>query len=263
MSDAPTPAAFDPGALERDALNLTLIAVPLLRAMDRDPDALLDVIIDVNRDAPEPRDVAKPRVVALVLSIVPPNRAGEAVRAERTWRNAQYVYARLRPDEIRAIARDQTRYPPRPTTGITDSTTPEPTARVVHRIRLDHALKPLISHTTATLQVDHARAAFSAFGDGVVWAVIDSGVDGGHPHFRTHGTHGTLDVTAPVRHRSFIDSETDADAHRRAPAARERRRGLRRRAPARDQRHGPALCARQPRAVRSSASKCSTPRGTA
>ncbi|GJG86540.1 hypothetical protein tb265_17210 [Gemmatimonadetes bacterium T265] len=206
MSDAPTPARFDPSALE-----FAIIAVPLLRAMDRDPDALLDVIIDVNRDAAVPRDVAKQRIVNLVVAAVPPDRAAGAVRADRTRRSTQYVYARLRPDEIRAVARDQTRYPPRATTGVTDSTTPEPTARVVHRIWLDHPLKPLITHTAATVNLDAARAAFDALGDGVVWAVIDSGVDGAHPHFQTHGT---LAVAAPLRHHSFIDGETDADALR-------------------------------------------------
>lgn len=189
--DPLTPTKFDPGAIES-----AVIAVALLRAM-RDPDALLDVIIDINRDYPGPREVAKQAVVDLVRRVVPPDRTGKALRAERTERSTHYVYARLRPDEIRAIARDQA----------------VATPRVVHRIWLDHALKPLISHTTATLQADAARAAFAATGEGVVWAVIDSGVDAAHPHFRTHGT---LDVAAPLHHRSFIEGETDADALRDA-----------------------------------------------
>jgi subtilisin family serine protease len=51
------------------------------------------------------------------------------------------------------------------------------------------------------LKADAAHNAFAAFGDDIVWAVIDSGIDGEHPHFRRHGNLDAL--PAAVKHRDF------------------------------------------------------------
>src|SRR5207253_3193412 len=47
--------------------------------------------------------------------------------------------------------------------------------------------------------------AFSALGDQVVWAVMDSGIDADHPHFRMHRT---LDVDLPLMHGDFTGGGT-------------------------------------------------------
>ena len=55
---------------------------------------------------------------------------------------------------------------------------------VIFKIWTDFELEPLIDRSAPTVKVDAAQASFAARGSGIVWAVIDSGIDGTHPHFR-------------------------------------------------------------------------------
>ena len=50
------------------------------------------------------------------------------------------------------------------------------------------------------MKADAARNSFSAFGDNIVWAVMDSGIDVSHPHFKKHKN---LALEAPLNHRDF------------------------------------------------------------
>jgi serine protease AprX len=54
--------------------------------------------------------------------------------------------------------------------------------------------------SVSTVNADVARRWFLAEGEGIVWAVVDSGIDGAHPHFRRHAN---LEVPAPLQHRDF------------------------------------------------------------
>jgi subtilisin family serine protease len=60
--------------------------------------------------------------------------------------------------------------------------------RSIYRIWPDFPVKPLIDRSVATVKADAALRAFAASGRKIVWAVIDSGIDGTHPHFTTHQT---------------------------------------------------------------------------
>jgi serine protease AprX len=44
-----------------------------------------------------------------------------------------------------------------------------------------------VNKSIATVKADAARISFSAIGNDIVWAVIDSGIDENHPHFKVHG----------------------------------------------------------------------------
>lgn len=48
---------------------------------------------------------------------------------------------------------------------------------------------------------DAARRIFRANGEGIVWAVLDSGIDQAHPHFRQHRN---LELEPPLDHQDFI-----------------------------------------------------------
>jgi subtilisin family serine protease len=61
--------------------------------------------------------------------------------------------------------------------------------------------------SVATIKGDAARAAFGASGSNIVWAVIDSGIDGLHPHFATHRN---LDLPEGIEHRDFTDAPVPA-----------------------------------------------------
>src|SRR5271167_3706900 len=55
--------------------------------------------------------------------------------------------------------------------------------RLIYKIWPDFKLKPLIDRSIATVKADAALRAYSATGAGIVWAVIDSGIDKRHLHF--------------------------------------------------------------------------------
>jgi subtilisin family serine protease len=56
-------------------------------------------------------------------------------------------------------------------------------AGVIFRAWPDYPMFPQIDRSAPTLKVDAARRSFDASGAGVVWAVVDTGIDATHPHF--------------------------------------------------------------------------------
>ena len=57
------------------------------------------------------------------------------------------------------------------------------TDRVIYKLWPDFPVTPLIDRSVATVKADAAFRSYAATGDGICWAVIDSGIDGSHPHF--------------------------------------------------------------------------------
>ncbi len=91
--------------------------------------------------------------------------------------------------------------------------------RSVYRIWPDFRMHKLIDASIVTVKADAAQRSFNAMGDGIVWAVVDSGIDKTHPHFATHQT--LEDSSVADLHRSFLptvdgvadDPLTDTDGH--------------------------------------------------
>ena len=83
-----------------------------------------------------------------------------------------------------------------------------------------------------TVKADAARRSYYAAGQGITWAVIDSGIDARHPHFTEHGTPRRRGRRpAPGLHRRRERPETVATAlDGRLRARHARRRDHRRRA---------------------------------
>lgn len=54
---------------------------------------------------------------------------------------------------------------------------------VVFRVWPDYPIYPQIDRSSPTVKADAAWRSYDARGRGIVWAVVDSGVDGSHPHF--------------------------------------------------------------------------------
>ena len=73
-------------------------------------------------------------------------------------------------------------------------------ARPLYRIWLDYEVTGLLIESVRTVKADAARVSFAAEGQGIVWAVIDSGVDGLHPHFDAYDN---LELKAPLQHFAF------------------------------------------------------------
>jgi subtilisin family serine protease len=64
-----------------------------------------------------------------------------------------------------------------------------------------------IYRSVATIKADAAVRSFGAGGAGIVWAVIDSGIDCDHPHFDGKGGHTLLHADVRDLHRCFVKSE--------------------------------------------------------
>ena len=58
--------------------------------------------------------------------------------------------------------------------------------RTIHHIWPDFRIRPCTVKSVATIKADAAHRSFSALGNGVTWAVVDTGIDGTHPHFTRH-----------------------------------------------------------------------------
>ncbi|WP_054812795.1 S8 family peptidase [Nocardia arizonensis] len=82
-----------------------------------------------------------------------------------------------------------------------DSVSSDWNDRAVYRIWPDFEVKPQIDSSSATIKATAARRSFNSFGDGIVWAVIDSGIQGAHPHFAGH--HTLDDPSVADLHRDF------------------------------------------------------------
>ena len=79
--------------------------------------------------------------------------------------------------------------------------------RAIYRIWPDFEAHPQIDASSATIKARAAQRAFESFGDGIVWAVVDSGIRGDHPHFAGYAT--LSDVSVADLHRDFTDDSED------------------------------------------------------
>jgi len=82
------------------------------------------------------------------------------------------------------------------------ATPPEQLGRFlsIRRVWYNHPISPLIDKSISTVKADAAHRSFLAEGSAIVWAVIDSGIDGTHDHFAARET---LNVPLPVQHCDF------------------------------------------------------------
>jgi hypothetical protein len=178
-----------------EVLDRTVIAIPLLRQLDdpRREGQRFDLVIDVNLDFGDGRDAARRRVQEMIEAIERRRKRGpQARRASPPVQSAQYVFASLDAEAIRELVREDAR-----------GGGASRTKRAIYHIWPDFPLKRLINKSISTVKADAVHNAFAAFGEGIVWAVVDSGVDGTHPHFRKHGN---LHLPEPLEHRDFTSA---------------------------------------------------------
>ncbi|MEO8284604.1 MAG: S8 family peptidase [Pseudarthrobacter sp.] len=199
-------ASFTPEVLDRSP-----IAIPLLRILEqkrheeelaltngRDyvPD-LLHVIVDLNLGYRGGRDKARQRFAKLLEEAKDQARdksLKQGVVTAKTHR--QYVFARLEPAVIRElVSLDRA--------GDVRGEEEKSSGQAIYRIWPDFAIDALTTRSVSTVKADAARVSFSAYGEDIVWAVLDSGIDGSHRHFARYKN---LKVVSPLRHRDFTGS---------------------------------------------------------
>jgi len=189
-----------------DAIIRRDIAEPLLSRIRADPSVVHKVIFDLNIEFADGREAAGHCVRELVRRAI--SNVGTAAQAgileRKSSQSRRFLYAELQGVVIqRAVA--------------ADAETQNPAVRAIHRVWLDFEVRALMNRSRATVKADAAQRSFSALGEGIVWAVLDTGIDALHPHFARHRT---LELDAPLRHMDFtaeqpipVDVPADAAGH--------------------------------------------------
>jgi subtilisin family serine protease len=206
VADAKRPESrrFLPEVLDR-----TVIAIPLL-AWLKDPKRRrkpFDIVVDLNLNFRSglrgAREVVERRIDEIIASRGAKRGTGGMRRTvvddDMQGEGVQYVFATLDAAAIRELARRDGEE--------------KPEDRAIHHIWPDFPLKPLITKSISTVKADAAHISFAAGGAGIVWAVVDSGIDGTHPHFTKYKN---LELTPPLVHRDFTGGSEplrDAKGH--------------------------------------------------
>ena len=174
------------------------------------------VIIDVNLEYRGGRDEARKQVRRLVSDAIKAkgeNRdaSRQGVNDRKSQYSQQYLFAKLEREVIRHLVRiDGGNRADAAETGATATTSAAD--RAIYRIWPDFPVNALTTRSVKTVKADAARIAYAALGEDVVWAVLDSGIQGDHPHFALHAN---LKHQPPLKHRDFT-SLGDGDGEQEA-----------------------------------------------
>ena len=90
-------------------------------------------------------------------------------------------------------------------------------AAPVYRIWEDSDVSVTLDKSLTTIKADAAQRSFRASGKGIVWAVLDSGIQGDHVHFHSKkspfGALNTLEVADPLNHVDFTPAGRGPDGN--------------------------------------------------
>ncbi|MEJ7586635.1 MAG: S8 family peptidase [Ferruginibacter sp.] len=206
-SNSPLPES-NPGDFQftPEVMDRTIIAIPLLKDMKQEGDAILaiqdkikkseekgevppalpapvlyDIVIDLHLSFKDEKRKAKDRVIEMMglLKEKYPYPPGAFINTVKSNISRQYVFARLTAQMIRELVHMDKLNDDKDLSKLL-------TKRAIYRIWPDFEVKSFITKSISTVKADAARSSFSAFGDDITWAVIDSGIDKSHPHFKEH-----------------------------------------------------------------------------
>jgi hypothetical protein len=181
-------------------LDNTVIAIPLLERLNEDPDGneMHRVIVELNLLHRMPRLKTKRSVAKMIEYVAEPQAINKILSDD----SDQYIYATLSSDQIRKLAQENEQQRGKWASESARSLEDYKTRvdRPIYKIWPDFEVELLLNESVSTVKADAARAAFAAGGRGIVWAVIDSGIDGGHPHFQKYKN---LELSPPLTHWDF------------------------------------------------------------
>jgi serine protease AprX len=190
----------------------TYIALPLLKDMGKSPpNTEYNVIIDANLDFPGARSAARKWILKTLAYLLGTDLKDQRLKPGKNEDQPHYVFARLTADVIKTLveldglkndelgqreladkaagklgASAGAKIPTKTVPPATKKSLAERDHRAVYQIWEDFQVYPLITSSISTVKADAARASFKAAGRDIVWAVIDSGIDGKHEHFQKH-----------------------------------------------------------------------------
>lgn len=84
----------------------------------------------------------------------------------------------------------------------------------IERVWRDSAKRALVYESVHTIQARPAVLGYDATGRGIGWAVLDTGINAGHPHFQLHGNvKAQWDCTDTGRPKEYRYTEHDKQTH--------------------------------------------------
>ena len=168
----------------------SMLTEPLLSLTAKYPSRDFDVIITLNELHSGGMDAACRQVLDWL--------GNEGITGHRL---AAYVTARISGAAItRFVAAERERFDKDGKAG-----------PMVFRIWEDTEVSTCLTRSLATVKADAAHRSFNAYGEGIVWAVLDSGIDSSHLHFAGANSRlaplATLKPPAPVNHQDFTPGD--------------------------------------------------------
>jgi serine protease AprX len=151
--------------LHRDLMRAVLTE-PLLTKIQEKPDDKFDIIVALNEQFPAGLKAAHEEVVKALSKIKPkpPSRLS----------HPNYIFVTLTGRQIQALAEEYREY-----VASDQARWKSP----VYRVWEDQDLHACLTRSLATIKADASHKAFNAMGQGITWAVLDSGIDDKHVHF--------------------------------------------------------------------------------
>jgi serine protease AprX len=189
-----------------DLVTDSVIARPLQERMAHADGELIGVVIELRMRHPGGVRGAEERVRGLIAQVA---GAEAPVRVV-----GSYIATALTAQQIRALVRRDAADERRAEASGAGEQSAAPNANTsaprwsIHRIWPNFEIQALIYRSIVTTKCQAAHRAFDALGQDIVWAVLDSGIDRDHEHFKQYAN---LDLPAPLAHRSFVGTD-DAEA---------------------------------------------------
>lgn len=151
----------------KDGQQRRLIGLP------EEDDALLPIVVELNLRHAEGLPGAESRFYEMYAPAI---SGGEERPKPEVIANT-YVRCDLTIEEVRKIVQ-------------LDSANSGPRERAIYRVWPDFPVQALTDRSVSTVKGDAAQRSFAAMGNGATWAVVDSGIDAKHPHFKMYDTLG-------------------------------------------------------------------------
>lgn len=198
----------------------TVIALPLLDRInaermrqqqgDATPAEVYAVIIGLHQGFPKGRESARRWLITTIEAIIEsqraqPKQAPESLDAIKRKITRQYLFASLTGESLRQLvlldgmSKQLLSESQQTLEHLDDPASREDRNKPINspaifQIWEDFKIYPLLHDSVATVKADAACTSFGASGAGIVWAVIDSGIQADHPHFAAHNNlHGQVD----------------------------------------------------------------------
>jgi serine protease AprX len=172
-----------------EILEKSIIAVPLLELMEKHPEESVQVIIDLNFNYPGGCQLAAEKVLGMLTQLDAQDSQPEindtTINTLKNKLSRQYVFVRLPVYKLRQLIREDRKAAPRKDVH-KDQKGETALSPAIYKVWPDFEIQAQMIESVRTIKADAAHLSFSALGDGITWAVIDSGIDFSHPHFSTY-----------------------------------------------------------------------------